>query len=109
MGCFLELLFEILIQGVLSLVMSVYLKVAHFWVPQKEISARTKFKIQNVITVISVLLVLSVVLGLVFLLPPDEKWNTVGKYMTWIPLSVIGVQILLGIFVLIAKAWRRRK
>jgi hypothetical protein len=109
MGCVFEIFIEMLIEGILNLVMFVYLKLAHVLVPTKKITKKTESKIKNVIATISVLLVLTIFWGILFLLPDDAAFNTIGKYMTLIPLSIIGLQVVLSIFVMIAKLAKRHK
>ena len=110
MGCLIELFLEIFIEGILSLVMSACLKLVHVFVPSKEITPKMKEKIKNTITTISVLLILILFIGVTFLLPPENtKLHMVGKYMTVIPLLIIGLQIVLGIIVTIIKIVNRHK
>jgi hypothetical protein len=109
MGCLFEMFFEILIEGILNLFMFVYLKVAHVFVPNKIISPKTENKIKNIITTVSVLLVLTLFIGVIFLLPDDVMFNTIGKYMTSISLSIIGLQVVLSIVVMIVKLVETRK
>ena len=93
----------------MNLVMFIYLKLAHMLVPNKKIPKKTETKVRNIITIVSVLLVLSLFIGLIFLLPGDAALNAIGKYMTFIPLSIIGLQIVLSIVVMIAKLVKRYK
>ena len=109
MGCLFELFMEIFIEGILNLVMFVYLKAAHILVPNKVISPKVENKIRNIITTVSVLLVLSLFIGLIFLLLDGAAFNAIGKYMTFIPLSIIGLQIVLSIIVMIVKLLKRHK
>ena len=109
MGCLFEMFFEILIEGILNLFMFVYLKVAHVLVLNKIIPPKTENKIRNIITTVSVLLVLALFIGIIFLLPDDVMFNTIGKYMTFISLSIIGLQVVLSIVVMIVKLVETRK
>ena len=109
MGCLFELFMEIFIEGILNLVMFVYLKAAHILVPNKVISLKVENKIRNIITTVSVLLVLTLFIGIIFLLLDDTIFNTIGKYMTFMPLSIIGLQIVLSIIVMIVKLLKRHK
>ena len=109
MGCLFEIFIEIFIEGILNLVMFIYLKLAHMLVPNKQISKKTETKVRNIITIVSVLLVLSLLIGLIFLLTDDAAFNAIGKYMTFIPLSIIGLQVVLSIVVMIAKLVKRYK
>lgn len=109
MGCVFEMFIEMLIEGILNLVMFVYLKLAHVLVPTKKITKKTESKIKNVITTISALWVLTLFYGVMFLLSDDAMFNAIGKYMTLIPLSIIGFQVVLSIFVMIARLAKRHK
>ena len=109
MGCLFEIFFEILIEGILSLVMSVYLKVAYILVPNKEVTEKEKDRVKNIITTVSAILVLILFIVVILLLSGEESFSTFGKYMTFIPLSVIGLQIILSVVVLIVRAVKRRK
>ena len=109
MGCLFEIFIEIFIEGILNLVMFIYLKLSHMLVPNKKISEKTETKVRNIITIVSLLLVLSLFIGLTFLLPGDAALNAIGKYMTFIPLSIIGLQVVLSIVVMIAKLVKRYK
>ena len=109
MGCLFEMFLEVFIEGILSLFMFVYLKVAHVLVPNKTISQKSRDKIKNMITIISALLLITMFIGITFLSPDDAMLNTVGKYMTFIPLSIIGLQVVLSIVVMIVKIVKRRK
>ena len=109
MSCLFEIFIEIFIEGILNLVMFIYLKLAHMLVPNKKISKKTETKVRNIITIVSVLLVLSLFIGLTLLLPDDAALNAIGKYMTFIPLSIIGLQVVLSIVVMIAKLVKRYK
>jgi protein-S-isoprenylcysteine O-methyltransferase Ste14 len=109
MGCLFEIFIEIFIEGILNLVMFIYLKLAYMLVPNKKISEKTETKVRNIITIVSLLLVLSLFIGLTFLLPGDAALNAIGKYMTFIPLSIIGLQVVLSIVVMIVKLVKRYK
>lgn len=109
MGCLFEFFFEVFIEGILNVVMHIYLKLSYIFIPQKEISKKTKNKIRDIITTISVFLFLSLFIGVIFLLSPDAIINIIGKYLTFIPLSIIGMQIILGIIVTVVKAVKHQK
>ena len=98
MGCLLEVLFQLFIEGIIELVMSIYLKFVTSIAPEK-----AKSTAKNIITTISVLLVLVLFIGIIFLLPDDPVFNTIGKYMTFIPLSIIAIQLIIGIFFTVIK------
>ncbi len=97
MGCLLEFLFEIIFEGVFEVIVYAYMKLMTLIVPEKKITDQTSTKIKNIVITVSVLLGIILVVGVILLLPPDPAINTIGKYMTFIPLTVIGIQVILGI------------
>ena len=109
MGCLFEVFVEMFIEGIVYLVMFVYLKVAYVLVPSKEISPKVENKIRNIITTVSVLLALTLFIGVILLLPGDSIFNTIGKYMTFISLSVLGLQVVLSIVIMIVKLLKHHK
>lgn len=108
MGCLFQLFFEVLIEGVLDIVMFLYLKIAHLLVPDKKLSEKTKNTIKDCITTVCVVLALILFLGVIFLLPNDKAFNMIGKYMVFISLSIIGVQFFCGIIVVIVRYIKRK-
>ena len=76
--------------------MSVYLKLSSSLIPPFQ-SKIIKTKIKNTITTISAFEVLFLFLGILFLLPDDPTFNIIGKFMTFIPLSIIALQLIIGI------------
>ena len=107
MGRLFEILLELVVNGILELVMFVYLKLTSLFVPNKVVSPKEKNKIQNIVTIISVLLTLTLFIGLLFLLPDNPLFHTIGQYMTFIPLSILGIQVVLGIAIIIAKVIKK--
>ena len=109
MGCLFEVFFEIFIECIMELVLYVYLKIATVVVPNKEITEKTKKRVENNVKTVSLILVLILFIGALFLLADEEPFYTVGKYMTLVPLCVLGIQAALGISVLTVRIIKRRK
>ena len=109
MGCLFEILIELFINGILELVMFIYLKLTSLFVPNNVVSPKTKNKIQNIVITISVLLTLTLFIGLLFLLPDEPLFHTIGQYMTFIPLTILGVQVVLGIAIIVVKSIKKKK
>ena len=111
MGCLFEILGEMFLEGFLHLFTAVYLKLAHILAPGKRISQKTEARIEKTVTVIFVLLLLTLGVGLAFCFAWSAESNptlhTVGLYMTFIPLGILCFQILLGLFVLLWKVFKR--
>ena len=108
MGCLFQLIFEILIEGVLSIVVPIYLKLTSLFLQGKTDSDLVQKKIKDVVTTVSLLLLVSAFVGALLLLPEDVRLNMIGRYMTFIPLCIIGAQIALGVVVIIIKAVKRQ-
>ena len=97
MGCVLEFLFEITVEGMFELIGYIYIKLMQLIVPNKTVSDETKEHLKKVVTTVAVLLAIVLILGLIFLVQEDVLLKTIGKYMTYIPLAIIVLQVLLGI------------
>ena len=103
MGCLFELIFQLFIEGAVALLMSVYLKLSSSLIPNSVQSEKVKIKIKNTITTISVFEVFFLFLGIIFLLPDDPTFNIIGKCMTFIPLTIIAIQLIIGIIFTVIK------
>ena len=83
-----------------------YIELMQLIVPDNIVSEKTKKIIKNTVTTIASLSMAFLIIGLVLILPDDPSIKIVGKYMTFIPLTIIVLQILLGIVVLIVKRFK---
>ena len=97
MGCLLELFFEIFAEGLVELIGYCYIKLMQLIVPNKAGSVKAKRIIKGMATVIAALLIVVLPVGLVLLAQDDHLIKTIGKYMTYIPLAMIVLQITAGI------------
>lgn len=104
MGCIAELFFEIFVEGIVELIGYCYMKLMQLIVPDKTVSEKAKRIIKNTLTTISALLGVVLIIGLIFLLQADPFTKNIGRYMTYIPLAVMVVQIVLGIVVKVINA-----
>ncbi len=68
-------------------------------VPDRTITEQTRVKMKKIVKACSAVLLIMMIVGLVLLLSGEALIETVGKYMFYIPLAVIVVQIILGIIV----------
>ncbi|MBP3414300.1 MAG: hypothetical protein J6L81_03755 [Clostridia bacterium] len=99
MGCIAELFFEIFVEGIVELIGYCYIKLMQLIVPDKTVPEKAKKIIKNTVTTISALLGIVLIIGLIFLLQDDPFMKSIGRYMTYIPLGIMLVQIVLGIVV----------
>ena len=98
MGClaefFLELFCELIGEPILALCMSLMTMI----VPEENIKESTKKKLTNIVKTIAILSFISLFLGVIFWVQDEEtELRPVGKYMTLIPLTIIVLNIILGI------------
>ena len=106
MGCLLEFVFEVVFESVAELIVCAYISLVKLIVPDKVFTRQTTTTVRNAVVTVSVLLLISLVVGILCLLPPDPVINTVGRYMTYIPLGIIGVEIIAGVVMFVI---RKRK
>ncbi len=99
MGCLLELFFEIFVEGMFELIGHCYIKLMQLIVPDETVSEKTKRTIKNIATTFAALLVVVLIIGFVLLIQEDPFNKNIGKYMTYIPLAIMALQVLVGILV----------
>ncbi|MBP3478418.1 MAG: hypothetical protein J6K03_02910 [Oscillospiraceae bacterium] len=99
MGCLLELFFEIFVEGLFELIGHCYIKLMQLIVPDKTVSDKARRTIKNIATTFAVLLAIVLIIGVVFLIQEDPLIKNIGKYMTYIPLTIMALQVLVGILV----------
>lgn len=109
MGCLLEFFVELLGELFFELVGHCYIKLMQLIVPQKSISEKTKKVIKNSVSAIAGVLAFVLIIGIILFLQAEPTVKTVGRYMTFIPLSIMALQIILGIVVRIIEHFRKNK
>jgi uncharacterized Tic20 family protein len=107
MGCLLELIFEIFVEGIFELILHCYTKLMQWIVPDKMVSEETKETLRNFATTVAVLLALVLIIGVLLILQEDPVIKNIGKHMTYIPLQIIVLQIILGIVVRIVGRFKK--
>ena len=108
MGCLFEFLFELVFEVILELVVGLYLKLMLMVVPRHTFNACTRKKVKTVVTVIAVLAMASLIIGLLLWASGQPFVQSVGRYMTFVPLSIMGVHLVLGIVVRIVSRVKRQ-
>lgn len=104
MGCLFELVFEIIVE----LTVTIYMKLMSLIVPAHQFDKRLKEKIEYGVTVFAVLLFLCSFIGFFLFLQPPSITKTIGAYMLFVPLGIMGFQILLGIVCRIISAIKKK-
>ena len=107
MGFLTELFLEIFAEGILELILHCYIKLMTLIVPDKIISDTAKEKIKFAIKIVAGILAIVLIIGLILLIQEEPFIKTIGKYMTFIPLIIIVLQIILGITVQIINCFKK--
>ena len=107
MGCLLELFFEIFLEGIFELIGYCYIKLMQLIVPDKKVSEKTKKTIKNIATTFAALLAIVLIIGFILLVQDDPFIKNIGKYMTYIPLAIMALQVLIGISVKIVVHFKK--
>ena len=108
MGCLFELIFELFFEIIVELILTIYMKLMSLIVPEHQFDEKLKEKIKNGVTIFAVLLFLCSFVGSFLFLQPPSITKTVGAYMLFVPLGVMGFQILLGIVCRIINAIKKK-
>lgn len=66
-------------------------------VPEKVLSQGFRIALKIIVGIFTIILFLSMFLGIFALISDDEYANYIGKLMVFIPLGISAVQIILGI------------
>ena len=104
MGCLFEFIFEL----VFEIVATIYIELMTLIVPKRQFEEKQREKIKGGVAIFALLLFVCAFIGFVLFLQPPSVAKTVGAYMLFIPLGIMGVQIVAGIIYQIIKAIKNR-
>ena len=107
MGCLLEFITEIVAEGVIEFFAYCYLQMMLLIVPDKAVTEKTKKITKIIATTMAAVLFVTVIVGLGFFVQEDPAASNVGKYVLAVSLSVIVLQVLLGITMRIVGRFRK--
>lgn len=99
MGCLVEMIAEVFVEGFFELIGYCYIRLMTLIIPDKQITEKTKNRLKRCIKVFAAILGIALIVGLIFLIQDDLVIKNIGKYMILISLSIIGLQIFLGMIV----------
>ena len=99
MGCLLELIFEITVEGLLELIGFCYIKLMQLIVPHKTVSEKAKRIIKIIVTTFAALVGVVLIVGLILFVQDDPSLKSIGKYMTYASLAIMVLQVVSGIVV----------
>ena len=109
MGCLFELIFELVFTVIVEVTLTIYMKLMTLIVPSHQFDKKLKKKIKNGVAIFAVLLFLCSLIGFFLFLQPPSITKTIGAYMLFVPLGIMGFQILLGIVYRIIKAIKSKR
>ena len=109
MGCLLELVFELVFEVIIEIIGTLYVKLMTLIVPEHQFSEKLRERIRKGVTVFAVLLFVCSFIGFCLFLEPPSVTKTVGAYLLFVPLGIIGIQTLAGIIYRIVKAIKRKQ
>jgi hypothetical protein len=93
MGCLFEFVFEL----VFELIYIGYVELMSLIVPKRTYSEARKSKIKRGIKIYASVLLIVLVLSVIMYIQADSVISRVGQVLTWMTLTVMGVQIIAGI------------
>lgn len=103
----LELFVEIFGEGIVELIGWSYLKVMQLFVPEKTLTEKARKIIKIAAKTIAIVLFFVLVIGLTLWFQDDKAIKNIGEVLTYVSLSIMAVQIILGIGTKIIR--RKRK
>lgn len=107
MGCLLEFITEIVAEGVIEFFVYCYLQLMQLIVPDKAVSEKAKKIAKIIATTIAVVLFVAAIVGLGFFVQEDPVASNIGKHVLAVSLSVMALQVLLGITMRIVGRFRK--
>ena len=108
METFFQIFFEIFGEAAIGLLARFLIELIQLVSPGKKVSEKTKQTIEKIISMFSTLLVVVLMLGLLILVGTEDLvMKNIGNYMTLIPLSIIALQVVVGIFAKIIKEFKK--
>ena len=107
MGCLLELFTEVLGEGISDLIGYSYINLMQLIVPHKLVSEKTKKIIKIIANVFTTLLAVTLITGVFIWVQDDPNYENIGKYMVFVSLGIMVLQIVLGIILKIVEFFKR--
>lgn len=107
MGCLIELIFDIFVEGIIELIGYCYIKLMQLIVPSKAVTDKTKRVVKIVATTVAAVLAITLIVGLFLIIQEDPLIHLIGEYLVFIPLSIMVLQISLGIVAKIISHFRK--
>lgn len=106
MGCIIEFFVELFVEGIFELFGYCYIKLMHLIVPNKTVSKKSKRIMKGIAATFAALLAVALLIGFILFVQDDPSIKTIGRYMTYISLALMVLQIAAGIVVKIGNHFK---
>jgi hypothetical protein len=107
MGCLIEILFDVLLEGCMAVTAHCYLKLFQLIFPRLAVSERTRDVIKCVTGIIGLCLELALIIGIIMVFQSGSVTKTVGKYTVLISVVLLLLPIASGILAWIIRRCRK--
>ena len=107
MGCLIEILFDVLLEGGMAVTAHCYLKLFQLMFPRLAVSERTRDVIKCVTGIIGLCLELALIIGSVMVFQSGSVTKTVGKYTVLISAFLLLLPVALGILAWLMHRFRK--
>lgn len=108
MGCLIELIFEIIVEGLMELAAYCYIKLMTLIVPEKTASPKALERIKKAVSVWSWIQAFALGAGIFLWVINEPCWREAGITLTVLSGTVIAIQILLGIAIKVVRFTRKK-
>ncbi len=108
MGCLFDFIFELVFTVIFEGILAIYMKLMMLIVPSHKFDTKLREKVKNGVAIFACVLLLCAIIGFLMYLSPTSVVKTVGAYMLFIPLGIMGVTMTAGIIYRIVKAIKKK-
>ena len=109
MGCLLDFLFELVFEILAEAITSLYIKAMTLFFPNHQYNDKTQQRIRTGVTIFAVLLLLCATIGFIMYMQDDPLIKSIGSYLLFVPLIIMGIQIIAGIIYRIVEKFKKKK
>ena len=102
-----ELIVEFLGEIFIEVFMTFFMWLMQLIVPEKVLREKAEKTLRKAVTVFSAILFIALVIGVILLVQEDEKIKIIGRFLTYIPLAIIIIQIVSGIILKLVNDFKK--
>ncbi len=108
MGCLFDFIFEVVFAVIFEGILAIYMKLMTLLVPEHKFGTKLREKIRSGVAIFAILLFLCAIVGFLMYISPPSVMKTLGAYILYIPLGIMGVTMTAGIIYRIVKAIKNK-